>query len=477
MEKKKEKKFINNKKLILWVVCLLIMGLIIFSPTPEGLTPEGQRAIAIIVLAAFVWLGELLPLAAGALLIIVSTVLFKTVPAAKAFSNLGNNLIYLYIGGFTVAASMSVHGLDKRIAMWFINIAGTSKRRVLFGLMMATMFISWWVSSVIVTVAMLPITIGLLEVLEVESGDDVGKLFMYGMLLGSLTGGFATPVGTAANAVAIENVSLIAGIDLTFAGWMAFGVPIAVLTTLASYWLLVHVVYPTKKEADKELEAYVRSEYKKLGKMKGKELHTAIGFIIFSVLLLAMPFGEQLIGKGYWPSGMVAVVASMYLFFTNTLTWKQAQNGIAWHLLLLFAAGLTISTALGETQSGIWLANTIATAVPKAYLPLAFALFSVAFTQMTSNTATGAILIPIAANTAVAAGIEPFMFVVPVTLAISHGWLTPIGGAPNPIVFGPMPNGKTYLATTMDYVKSGWLPMTVSLAITLGWMYFIHPMF
>jgi solute carrier family 13 (sodium-dependent dicarboxylate transporter), member 2/3/5 len=131
-----------NKKIYGWIFLIVTAGIIMALPTPAGLTPLGQRALALLVIAAIVWLGELLPIGAGSLLIIVLAAMFGTIPTTRTFASLSSDIIFLYIGGFIVAASMSLFGLDKRIALWVINKTGTNKKKIVLGLMLGTGLIS-----------------------------------------------------------------------------------------------------------------------------------------------------------------------------------------------------------------------------------------------------------------------------------------------------------------------------------------------
>ncbi|MDX9872882.1 MAG: DASS family sodium-coupled anion symporter [Clostridia bacterium] len=465
-----------KKKLYGWIFLIMFSVIIMVLPPPEGLTPLGLRAIALLVIAAFLWLGELLPVGASSLLIIVLAAMFGALETSKAFVSLSSDIIFLYIGGFIVAAAMSLFGLDKRIALWVINKTGTNKKKIVLGLMLGTALISAWMSSVVVVLALLPVVLGMLKVMGSKPGESDGKLFLFALMIAALTGGIATPVGTAPNALVMGFLRDMANIDISFVEWMYYGTPLAIVTTIVSWWLLVNFSYKLDNSTDDELKKYVIEEYKQLGPMQHKEKMTAISLILFAGLLFAVPIGKSIFGNAFWSEGTASIIACMFLFLTNTITWKQANNGIAWNILLLFAAGLTISSSLSATGAANYLATVIGTAVPGPALPVAFTIFGALFTQMTSNTATTAILAPIAISTAVVAGVNPMSVAIPVTLGISLGFLTPIGSALSPIVFGQMPDGNTWIGKASDYVKAGLVPFIVCLAITIIYAVYILPM-
>ncbi len=465
-----------SKKLYVWIFLIVVSVVIMLLPTPEGLTPVGKRALALLVIAATLWLGGLLPIGASSLLIIVLSCMLGTLPTKKAFDAISSNIIYLYIGGFIVAASMSLYGLDKRIALWVINKTGTNKKRIILGLMLGSGLISAWMSSVVVVLALLPIVLGMLKIMGTKPGERDGKLFLFALLYSALTGGLATPVGTAPNALCMGFLKDMAGINITFVQWMYYGLPLAIITTFVVWWLLVNVSFKLDNSRDIELENYVKEEYKNLGPMQHKEKMTTIAFILFAVLLFTVKQFKPLFGAQYWSSGTAAIIACMFLFLTKTITWKQANEGISWSLLLLFSAGLTISAALSETGAAKFLASVIGENVPVPALPAVFTAFGSLFTQMTSNTATSAILAPVSITTAQVAGINPMLVSIPVVLGISLGFLTPIGSALSPLVFGQLSDGNTWIEKAGDYVKAGIVPYLVCLVITIVYAVYILPL-
>lgn len=467
----------NQKKIIGWLLAITAVIIICALPTPEGLTNEGKRSLALLVLAAVLWLGELIPIGASSLLIMALAPMMGTMEVKQAFSSMGNDIIFLYMGGFIVAASMAKYGLDKRIALWIINKVGTSVKKIALGLMLGTGFLSAWLSSVVVVLCLLPIALGLLKVLEVKPGDAMGKMFLFALAYAALLGGIATPIGTAPNALTMGFLRTMCNIDITFGQWMLYGLPVAVVTLIVSWWLLVNVSYKFEDKNDAALEQYVKEEYQRLGNMEHGERLTVIATLLFAVLLFTVQYGKGIFGSAYWTEGSAALIACMFVFITKILTWKEANKGIAWNVLLLFAAGLTLSNAISGTGAAQWLAQGIGSFMPAQAIPAAFAVFGALFTQMTSNTAATAILAPIAISTAGVAGVNAASVAVPMTLAISLGFLTPIGSAICPLVYGQMPDGNTYISKTIDYVKAGLWPFVISLVLIIVYAVYILPLF
>lgn len=468
----------RTKLVVGWLIAIAAVVVISTLPTPNGLTPTGQRALALLVLAAILWLGELIPVGASSLLILALAPAMGTIEVSQSFSSMGSGIIFLYIGGFIVAAAMAKYGLDRRIALWIINRVGTSVKRIALGLMIGTGVLSAWLSSVVVVLCLLPITLGILKVLEVKPGDAIGKMFLFVLAYGALLGGLATPIGTAPNALTMGFLKTMSDIEISFGEWMIIGTPLAVITLPLTWWMLVNVSFKLQDKKDAALEQYVKDEYANLGSMERGERLTIIATLIFVVLLFTEKYGKVLFGAPHWSVGTASLIASMFLFITGVLNWKEANKGIAWNVLLLFAAGLTLSKAISGTGAAEWLAQGIGSVVPGPAIPIAFSIFGAIFTQMTSNTATAAILVPIGITTANVAGIDPISVAVPMTLAIvSLGLLTPIGSALNPLVYGQMPDGNVYINKTSDYFKAGIWPFVASLPLIIVYVVYLLPLF
>lgn len=467
----------NSKKLFGWLLAIAAVFIIIVLPTPNGLTPEGQKALALLVLAAVLWLGELIPVGASSLLILALAPMMGIVEVKKSFSSMGSDIIFLYIGGFIVAASMAKYGLDKRIALWIINKTGTSVKRIALGVMLGTAFLSAWLSSVVVVLCLLPIVLGILKVLEVKPGDAIGKMFLFVLAYAAMLGGIATPIGTAPNALTMGFLREMSKIDISFGQWMIYGMPLAIVTCLVTWWLLVNVSFKVTDIKNEALEKYVKDEYASLGSMVRGEKLTVVSTILFAGLLFTVNLFKGFFGAAFWTEGTASLIACSFLFIAGVLDWKEANKGIAWNVLLLFAAGLTLSAGLSGTGAAQWLAEGIGSVVPAAVLPVAFSVFGAIFTQMTSNTASTAILAPIAITTANVVGVNAAAVAIPMTLAISFGLLTPIGSALSPLVYGQMPDGNTYIDKASDYVKAGIWPFVISLVIMIVYAIYVLPIF
>jgi sodium-dependent dicarboxylate transporter 2/3/5 len=467
-----------NKKSLYGLLFTLAIGIIIcILPTPKGLTPEGQRALALLVMAAILWLSDIVPLGATSLLIIALAPLMGTLDAKKSMQSLGNDVIFLFLGGFIVAIAMSKFGLDKRIALWIIKKVGTSTKKVMLGIMLAVGFLSMWMSNTVAVLCILPIVLGIIKVLGLKPGQPQAKMYLFGLAFSSLIGGMSTIIGTPPNALAVSFLKEMCNIDITFGRWFIIGFPIALFLLIATWWLLANIVYKCSSQEDPTLKKYIDSEYEKLSGMDTTEIITAFTLIIFVVLLLTIPYVRKYIGSQFWVQGTVAVLPTAILYFTGLLDWKDTKEGVAWHILLLFAAGISLSGAISGTGAAEWLAQIVANNVPLALVPITFTLLGGIMTQMTSNTGTAAIFAPIAISAALLLKVDPVSMAVPLALGTSMGFMTPIGSALNPLIYGQLTDGNTYIDKGSDYFAAGRLPWLVGMGFTIIYVIYVLPLF
>jgi len=191
---------------------------------------------------------------------------------------------------------------------------------------------------------------------------------------------------------------------------------------------------------------------------------------------VTVPQVKLLIGNKFYQNGIAALIPSAILYFTGLLDWKDTKNGVAWHILFLFAAGLSLSGAIKGTGAADWLAQLIGNSVPQALIPIAFTLLGAILTQMTSNTGTAAIILcPIAISMTFLLKINPVAVAVPLALGTSIGFLTPIGSALNPLIYGELTDGNTYIDKAKEYFIAGRLPWLICGVIIVVYVIYILP--
>lgn len=434
---------------------------ILALPAPLGLSPAGQAVLATAALMALWWITEALPLPVTSLLPLLLYPLLGVMPMADAAAPYAHELVFLFLGGFVLALAVERSGLHRRIALRVIFFVGAGPSRLVLGFMIATAILSMWISNTATVMLMLPIALAVVAQVRGEQAADGSRNFSVALLLGvayaASIGGVGTLIGTPPNIV-------LAGVltrlypdapAIGFVQWMSFGVPVVLLFLPVTWLLLVRVLPFSRLKAtgtdDGAGRPALRAAMAELGPMGRSEqfvlavfLLTAAGWIFRTPLdfgLLRLPGLTMLFPE--ITDATVAMAAAMLLFLLPgkdggaLFSWQEIQRGIPWGILLLFGGGFAL--AEGMRQSGVTLALGAALTGLEG-LPLWAVLLLVCtlltfLTELTSNTATASILLPVLASAAVTMGYHPLLLMVPAALNASFAFMLPVATPPNAIVF------------------------------------------
>ena len=445
----------------------LVAGLGVFAallaaPAPDGLDPAGWRAAAVALLMAVWWMTEALPIAATSLVPLVLFPLLGVAAVDAAAAPYANPIVFLFLGGFLLAKGMERWGLHRRLALAVIARVGTEPRRIVLGFMVAAAVLSAGISNTATAVMMLPIAV---SVVDLARRDGVGSdaddrtfavVLMLAVAYACSVGGLATLVGTPTNALLAGFVAETYGADLSFAGWLAVGVPLAVVGLAVVYVVLTRFVYPVRLASIPGGRAFVREALRELGPMAPPERRVALVFGATAGLWVARPALVGLV-PGISDAG-VAVAGALALFAlpagrpapgtadeedgagwggARLLDWDTART-LPWGVLLLFGGGLSLAAAIAETGLAAWLGGQLSGAgalPPWALVGLVVALV-VVLTELTSNTATAAAFLPVLGALAASTGTDPLLLLVPAAAAASCAFALPVATPPNAIVFG-----------------------------------------
>ena len=464
--------------------------LLVAAPAPDGMSPEAQRMAATVALMACWWIGESLPLGVTALVPLVAFPMLGIMPSAKVAPNYTNHFVFLLLGGLFIAISMQRWNLHRRIALWIIQAVGTSSRRLVLGFMLATAFLSMWISNSATAMMMMPIGLGLVAKAEELHGQDApgraarfGTCLMLGIAYAANIGGVATLVGTFPNLVFAGMLAehYPAAPEITFVDWLKVGLPFAAIFIPLMWLYLVGLAAPVKGNLVDDAQGMIRDEIEKLGPMGRAEatvlavfMGTALLWIFRSNIALGaftIPGWSNLLGlESYVNDATVAMAMGILCFLlpvddkgTRLLDWEHGKTA-PWGILLLFGGGFAI--AAGFTASGLteWVGLQLGALqnVPVFLVMLAIALTMTFLTEMTSNTATTTMMLPILAATAQALGANPLALMLPATISASCAFMLPIGTPPNAIVFA---SGKVSL---MQMAKAGlWLNLIGAMLIAV----------
>jgi solute carrier family 13 (sodium-dependent dicarboxylate transporter), member 2/3/5 len=456
---------------------ILGMGIIV-SPVPEGVSPDAWKVLGVTLWMAFWWLTEALPIAVTALMpLIVFPVLgifdFKTLAVSYA-----HPLIFLFMGGFIIAKAIEAWNLHRRIALLIVRAFGTRPDYLIAGFMLATAILSMWVSNTATTVMMLPIAISIIGVLNEKEEPQIAANTATALLLAiaysASIGGVGTLVGSPPNALLAAFAQEQFGIELGFAKWMTIGLPVVFVMLPLSWLLLTRVTCPVARRSIPGADEIIRNETDALGPMSIEEKRvlavfvlTALCWIFRPLITVAFPY------MGLTDSG-IALIGALSLFIIPTgkgdgaclMTWPSAAS-LPWGVLLLFGGGLSLAGAIANSG----LAGTIGSGLtgledfPAIVLVAAVTALIVFLTEITSNTATTAIFLPIVATVAVSAGIAPLELIIPVALAASCAFMMPVATPPNAIVFA------SDRLTVAQMAKAGFLLniIAISVIIFIAW--------
>ncbi|NVK27849.1 MAG: SLC13/DASS family transporter [Flavobacteriia bacterium] len=447
----------------------LIFVLALIWPS-ESLTHSELAVLGILGWMLTWWITEIVNLAVTALLPILLLPLTGILPIADVTALYGHHLIFLFFGGFILALAIEKWKLHRRIALLIIRMVGSSPRRILLGFMIATAFLSAWISNTATTVMMLPMAMSVLQLLKKAGFQErkVSIAILMGVAWSANIGGMTTLIGTPPNLVFTGFYSQNYSTEITFAEWLKIGLPVAISLFIAAYALLSLMV--RKIEADvPSIKSYFAKEYEKLGKLEGAEMRVAIVFGLTALLWIIRPQLVDLLGLVGFTDTSVAILASIALFVIPAsrkeplLVWKDTKN-LAWGILILFGGGLALASGMNESGLLRHITDLFAAQSSLGLLTWIFfmAVLGIWATEIMSNMALVAAMMPIVAAIAGATGESFFLLALPLTLGSSCAFMLPMATPPNAIVFS---SGELRI---VDMVRRGFfMNLIATLLITL----------
>jgi sodium-dependent dicarboxylate transporter 2/3/5 len=427
-----------------WLIAAGTCALLLAFTVPESaMPPAAARVAAVAILMAALWITEAIPIPATALLPVVLFPVLDVMPVAATTANYANHLVFLFLGGFLIAAAVQRCGLHRRIALALLRRVGERQDRMVLGFMAATGLLSMWLSNTATAMMMLPIALAVTAQTGHGTRSDFGRALMLGIAYSASIGGVATLIGTPPNAVLAGIVEKTQGVQIGFAQWLAFGFPLAAIMLLICWWYLTRVATSLAGRAFDADSGLLAEELASPGPIRRSERRVLAVFGTVAFLWVFRPLLPW-----DWLAGLsdstIAVAGAIALFALPSgdddkgplLDWPTAA-GIPWDVLILFGGGFAL--AEGFQQSGLtgWIGEQLGFLEAVHWLLLAFtvALLTVFLTEVTSNTATASMLLPIVAGLAAAAGQHPLPAMVATALAASFAFMLPVATPPNAIVF------------------------------------------
>jgi len=481
-------------RLLLFAAAVLGTGAVAAAPAPSGLSTAGQYALATMFFAGFLWVTGALPLPVTALSIPFVLTAFGVYPELDAaLAGFADPIIFLFLSGFMLANALQTYDIDRRIALWLLSKMGTSPRRLVAAVMLATAFLSMWVSNTATAAMMTPIAVGILaQVLgrdavatvpgrhgssDGRSGDDEDRTFsnlQLSMLLGTAyaasVGGVGTLIGTPPNAILAAQLRGILGYEIGFARWLLVGLPIVAVTLPIVWYLLTYWLYPPRVTSVEAARTQATRFLDAEGDLGPRGRRVAYIFTATAVLWVLGGLGEFLEptlppawattlfgGDGATVLGvdghqgllyyvMVGLAAIPALVLADAMEWEELVD-VDWGTILLFGGGISLADSLAATDATDWIASTVFTSLTGAPIVLVVGvvvILVVFLTEITSNTATATIIVPIliglgtafAATLGVAEVSTAIFLSVSGAVAASFAFALPVATPPNAIVFG-----------------------------------------
>lgn len=480
----------------------LLLGPLLFVCTllffhPEGLKPEANAILASTLWIAVWWITEPIPIAVTSLLPIVLFPLTGGLSLNDTTASYGHRYVFLYIGGFILAIAIERWNLHKRIALTIINFIGTNVKSIILGFMLATAFLSMWISNTATSVMMLPIGMAIVAQLRdnpstIENENLIfGKSLMLAIAYSASIGGMATLIGTPPNIVLAGIVKDTYGVEITFSKWIMFGLPISIILLAICWKYLTEFAFTFKQKSFPGGKAEISRQLKALGKTSYEEKNVLLVFMATAVAWIARspiqkyvkstfenPDDFQLTTISKVDDTIIAIIAGVVLFLLPAskekkralVTWEEAVK-LPWGILLLFGGGLALAQGFKISELANWIGGqmTLLDGVALIFL-LAVLVAAVNFlTEITSNLATTAMILPILAPLALAIEVHPYILMVGATVAASCAFMLPVATPPNAVVFG-----SGYLKIS-DMVKVGiWMNIISIILLTLI-TYFVLP--
>ena len=467
----------------------LILGPLLFTFTllffkPKGLSPEGIAVLATTLWVAIWWIFEVVPIAVTAMLPIILFPITGAMELSTTTAAFGHKYVFLYIGGFILAIAIEKWNLHKRIALTVINIIGTSVSRIILGFMLATAFLSMWISNTATTVMMLPI--GMAIILQLKDNPETkedeneifGKALMLAIAYSASIGGVATLIGTPPNLIFAGILEEQYNIEMTFSKWIIYGLPISITLLFICWKYLTTIAFKFKQKDFPGGKAEIKRLLKNLGKISYEEKIVLTVFCITAFLWITRSF---LISKliPAIDDTIIAMASATILFILPTknrkekkiINWESAVK-LPWGILLLFGGGLALAEGFKTSGLAQWIGSQITQFENLPLFALLFVLiFAVNFlTEITSNLATTAMLLPIIAPIALVLDVHPFTLMVGITVAASCAFMLPVATPPNAIVFG-----SGYLKIP-DMMKAGIWMNIISIILIAIITYYLLPL-
>ncbi|MDI5892108.1 SLC13 family permease [Halomonas sp. LR5S20] len=422
----------------LWVLMTLLL------PAPAGMAESAWACLGLALLMATWWSTEAIPIPATSLLPLALVPALGIGGMSETAASYANPIIYLFLGGFLLGIAMQRWSLHKRLALHVLRVVGHKPRQQIGGFMLATGFLSMWVSNTATAIMMLPIGMSVISLLDDSDPEELRRYataLLLAIAYSASIGGVATLIGTPPNALLAGYLAEDRGIDIGFAQWMMIGLPISAAMMVSAWWWLTRRDFAL--DAGEDSAGMVRDELAKLGRTNPAERRVGVVFLLAAVAWMLRPLLNDA-GLDWLSDTGIAIIAGISLFLVpagrqpgeRLMDWDAAHE-LPWGILLLFGGGLALAGSISRSGLAEWIAQQLGVfgTFPLLAMVGVVVLVIIFLTEVTSNTATAAAFLPLLGALALSLDISPLLITVPAAIAASCAFMMPVATPPNAIVF------------------------------------------
>jgi sodium-dependent dicarboxylate transporter 2/3/5 len=450
------------------------------------LLPKANLVLAISALMISWWILDALPLPVVALLPIILFPLFEISPIKEVTKSYSDSIIFLFMGGFFLGIAIEKWNLHKRIALGIINITGTNGNSIILGFILATGFLSMWLSNTATTMMMFPIAMSVIHVIQSnhQSQHNIKNFSLTLMLSIAYASNFAlgTIIGTPPNVAYVNYISDKFNYNIGFTDWMVVFTPLTIVLLFMLYWVLVKWLYPNNIKHSEKGNQFIKEELNKLGPLSAPEKRVSVVFIVTVLLWVFKDLINTIQKQFVLDDTIIAMMAAVTLFIvpsgkmvenknTQLLEWPDTKK-MAWGILILFGGGIALAKALEDAKLIEQFGNFLAAYSTENTLLMIFIVTtaSIFLSEVMSNVAQVIVMAPVISSLAISLHIDPLLLGIPMTLGASCASMLPMGTPPNAIVFA-----SGYIKMK-DMIKAGFVLNIICIIIITIFCYFLQPM-
>ena len=453
--------FLSKYKSLIILALDFVFMLVLIKILP--FSAQENRGLALLIFIGILWLTEAFNITVTSLMVPVVAIGLGLINTQKALAPFSTPIIYMFFGGFVVAAVLQIQNLDKIIANYIIRLAKGNLKLSITYLFTATTFLSMWINNTAVAAMMLPLTMGMLKGINAEKNHRLYAFVLLGMAFSASIGGIGTLVGSAPNAI------LASQIQVNFTEWLGYGFPVMVLlvpSMIFSLWVILRPDFSVDFNPSLEKVSFNR-----------KNIITLLIFIGMAIMLLFSSLLNpwitaflELPKKIENFDTVIALCVVIFICVSGVASWKEIQERVEWGVLVLFGGGLTLSIVMKDSGASKIMADSIVQFVqtkPLWVLCFVMTAFIIFLTEFTSNTASAALIMPIVISVAQSMNLPPIALAAIIACGASCAFMLPIATPPNAIVFA------TGNVKQLDMAKVGLILNLFCIAIIGSMTYFV----